>query len=1553
MAPPGGPANVYGILYQLLGTLNHVVRLAIRPGDLRDSVSPPLVIIEPIGGGGDLRVQDDRGVRTAIQFKSRADGGTWSLNDIIEEVLPDLYKAVDANRLAQDDRYQFATEGRIGAWAEAMAFFEQLAPGSPPTDPLRALSDQALVRIASGRYVSHSDLFQQVVAALRRHGEAEEPIELTRQKAWHLLRGLEFVSSSFDDLKAMVDDRLSRHAPAGEPVADLRGRLVVTLLELAGTGGVEIDPVELLALARVTLEPLKAFAEVREHLHKLLEVRFAELRYRAALDVRATPPRGERQVLIFAGDSGDGKTWRLCNLAQRSLDNGFAIVRTATGQGHETWARSLEIAWGVVGTPRTAPLGLLLERLRADDTGARPDHIDVLVDNVQRSEEATALIIRVRDEPREVRLVLTVPLELGRSLQAAHPDIELIEVPRFDDQEFEQFCERRGLDWRRIPRSVRPTLHQPLLAEMYARTVDDGRIQPEFEYEVFEVYWRRLFDLPEQFEHRGDASVLANLAASSIEDGSGARAWGQTELRAQGADDGWQNRVERAGWLQRVADDDVRIWHDRLFGWAAAKGIIERRRHGMLSSDALAQRIRTWGVRTGDGSGFGALALDVIWLAADPAGALTGDVAGLLDAFEQSVGTELLHDTLLPRLGLRIREPLLARLRRRSGDQQDLRRAARYTATTLIELAKHRPGAISDAAGQLIHDQSEILREAGLLVLHTVPNPAQLDQMWKLHRRSVLAMEKRDEGAVRSYRLTFDALRRSIDGAPEWLANRIREADPEIEPIQELAYLLAGLRSGDPAQLWTELKPLLVANVTESKARALVACIRRFRDTQEIQRLRGWLTKEEVPFLGVYAFAALAVIAPTVALEVLDTLPVQVLALASNLAMPMLLHLLPSEVLERLRKRLIEKPAEFWLLASVYRESENQLDAETVTVMLNRLEADLGGCSQEDDEVSLDVHRALEYLSRIWRADLLDLFEAKRGTPLESKLAGMATQRVGKTGVSMDYDLENARLVLLKINGDGWTALVETELASAVPVVQRGGVRAATVRSSLVARAVLRELATDPNTSDDGQTEETIHEAVEALAVLGETDAMIRAIVHGSGKVVSYTLAELRAEGEPFDGAQIARLLQLLQSPVAETARRAALAIGISKRPELAPELVARLLKSPTGSDLAFGVILGLSCLGTANAAAIPALAAHLALDGKKKWAQKILVRIGTPAALAAVREGAMASVTTDVDFSLECMIDLVTWSSEKDEAVALLWQTIQQLPSDHLPPAEALDVLAAGAHDGVEQYLHDIAFGPDRLHYENQPEFRAEAIRALSRLSRRTALSAVEWALTEPLLGREHLPRVLLDIDVRTGLEMMVRLAPLLEPERRWTASRELRRHLRPDMSSQVTEAISRLLNSPDPVEREAGVDLARFLEPARFLNRLERLFIDDHDVRVQDAVSGALRVQQGERLASTLVGRLERADDNIWPALYGITALADPDRLDTDEASLIPLPTRSALTLAMRRILRLRIDKRREERESAERTEAVRREGKRQSVYPASGTSTVPPVHKPNPLP
>src|ERR1043165_5549779 len=114
----GGSANLYGVLYQILQTLSWTLNFHLRSTDVeKTSIT---LILEP-RFGGDLQIAFPTH-RLVQQHKTRSGDRTWSLTDVVNDVLPDLYLSVEHTN--SNDRFEFITDARMGRWRGALRFFQ-------------------------------------------------------------------------------------------------------------------------------------------------------------------------------------------------------------------------------------------------------------------------------------------------------------------------------------------------------------------------------------------------------------------------------------------------------------------------------------------------------------------------------------------------------------------------------------------------------------------------------------------------------------------------------------------------------------------------------------------------------------------------------------------------------------------------------------------------------------------------------------------------------------------------------------------------------------------------------------------------------------------------------------------------------------------------------------------------------------------------------------------------------------------------------------------------------------------------------------------------------------------------------------------------------------------------------------------------------------------------------------------------------------------------------------------------------------------------------------
>lgn len=229
--PAGGPATVYGVLYQMLWSLLRALKVNVRqchrsPTD--DRIERATLILEPRGGGGD--VQERTGRRRIVeQLKAKSAGGTWSFREVVEEVLPDLYLARDP--AVPDTEYRFVTEGRMGRWKGVYSLFRGMkARRGDGTDLLGCLDEINEVRFQGAasandrrtepgfwplpRYTEKA-IFERIVEEVRKRrtvADAETVAE-TRQGVWELLANFTFIADQTTEVvQSEVDALLSMHS---------------------------------------------------------------------------------------------------------------------------------------------------------------------------------------------------------------------------------------------------------------------------------------------------------------------------------------------------------------------------------------------------------------------------------------------------------------------------------------------------------------------------------------------------------------------------------------------------------------------------------------------------------------------------------------------------------------------------------------------------------------------------------------------------------------------------------------------------------------------------------------------------------------------------------------------------------------------------------------------------------------------------------------------------------------------------------------------------------------------------------------------------------------------------------------------------------------------------------------------------------------------------------------------------------------------------------------------------------------------------------------------
>lgn len=571
MVPPGGSATLYGVLYQLLGSLHHTVRLRIAQRNEGKVVLGASLILEPAGGGGDLRIQLPR-QRIVEQWKARTTGKAWSLTDITTKVLPDLYKDPELDHPADNTRYVFATEGRPAE--EAQAFFTRFRNPVPEEDSLAELRREDL------------KVLRETAKAVRKPKRFKsEPDSLTYPKLLRLLSRFEIrEGQKANDLAEEIRLWLLPLVDIREEAEAKREQLCTMILSKAAHGEVEIVPEDLLREAGLHGVSLANMAELRKRALEVVEREVARRRYARDRDVRNRPDWPENKpILIVAGESGQGKTWQLARLAldlarKKDGDKILSVFLVSQGNAAGDLQLAADLLWKQAwGHDASKSLDRVADHLREAQRKIGQPWLVVCVDGVQGLSAARTLIDAFDWERWGIRLALSVPREAGTALERERPDQVYLRVLRdFTESELRQYLRHHNRRSEDLPSDVRETLRRPLLAGIYTTIESDPQWRLTREYMLYEEYWRWLEMAREQADHPEDLVRVKRLALTLLDEEPG-YPWTWERLEQAGLTGEPRRRLEQAGWwVQTSGREGMEVWHDRLLSWALAVAVAEQ-----------------------------------------------------------------------------------------------------------------------------------------------------------------------------------------------------------------------------------------------------------------------------------------------------------------------------------------------------------------------------------------------------------------------------------------------------------------------------------------------------------------------------------------------------------------------------------------------------------------------------------------------------------------------------------------------------------------------------------------------------------------------------------------------------------------------------------------------------------------------------------------------------------------------------------------------------------------------------------------------------------------
>ena len=1481
----GGSLNINGILYQmlwcLLRSLKHV-HVDSAKYDASGEIEQCRLILEPAGGD----VQEvSAATRRVVQLKSRPSERPWSLREIIVDVLPDLYRAVDHNQL--DSTYELVTESNMGRWGEAYRFFQSLM-GREPESQLDDSREVAFARGASqgltfwpAEAMSEASLIGRIVDHLRTttavcEGESYDD---TRQKVLHLLARFRFTGGvSQEAVLREIRSILLSVVDYREKIGEVIHSLVGELAKLAAAGDADVDPAELLNRHGLNVEPLTGWAELRHRGSVLLDRWLRLLQYDHLIDVRqdrateiAEAWPTDKPILALTGDSGCGKSWLQCAVA-RHLVSGPDVVCgiTATGDAHRDIQVAGDMFWQEITChDQSISIARIAARRREVTPAACEPWLTVIVDDLHELKEAEALA-RLPLEDWGIRVCVSGPIDTIKAMEAAAGDrIRTVRVGDFLPAERDAYLSLHfGEGWTQIAPDVRDTLRRPLLARLYCNEVaDPSAWHPTNEYALYHRFWDRLNE-GIGAEHPGDAVQLAELAAALLEGID--YPWHAVTLHSRGVADGTIRRLQAAGWLRRASNDRFEVPHDRLLNFAAAWKIASSAMEGTRSSKDIGdQLVRIFSNNTQPASRrLGYVPLDVIYLIVADATPRPGMVCELLAAWETADHSErdTLYRDLLPTVGNSLVPALQLHLKAIANTDQI------HWQPVVDCLKQFDSPAVAPVARELIESDDPSHQRIACRLLAHHPNRDVLDRLWFVHCQMQSKPNMYGVDEDRHWFLyddSFAALRACVRKRPEWLVAKIGASQRGDPYLHDLAYLVAntGCKS-----IWHECKDALFGNLPDARARCLATNIEQYLDDSELTRLREWVNQEH-DLIGAAALRALVCIAPDEAIEHLEQLPDRDKYLTRSWYLPLLLETRPDQIRARLLA-MMKGGSTDPNLPSVYQGNEMAMDLPTFEHQLLELKTALLEAIQDGGKHSKRLFQPLQLLEECRSVDMFAMLEAWRDEldPLLERLLSIKGPRTGR--YATDPDSRHAQSVLRRMGGDAWHRVVQMHLDSDSWYARMDGVRWAEQLDDDACMATVSKIALREDDSEEGGIERQY--ALKALAAAGQWSSLAEGIVH-VGLGCSPELWNRISSTLPFDDSVMSTAFDVLDSGKPEKLLPGAiLAIGHGRREDRVDDICKVLQEVPPDSDAALACVLTLGRLGKDVDNVVALLSQQLTVNKKHRFnAANALLQIDTAPAL----ETLLLNLRDEYELGLASA--LCHHEDARDAALEETRKHIAQIGKWSLFGG-LNDVLSMFDDDMLPYILTDSAIRGELREAAFSLEGRTwvtgskvNAIRGLASFDPSAAYLAARTALVDPdAHDRDRYPALMVRLDADRASVDLVRQAPL---EASTWVLHAIGRALK-KMSGH--DAVFPLIEAEEESAREAACHLVSMWPRNEEVITKLRALLHDPQRRVGQAAIDALQRVALSTHTDDLVAAIERETDRPrkWRLLECAVETGDP---------------------------------------------------------------------------
>lgn len=1446
-----GRRAIAGFLLQILRSIRLGIEMSLNLSPLEDG-SQMTLHLEP-EEGSDAQVTG--GARDLVeQIKMRNHAGKWTSGEVASKVVPDLLRAVD---LGREQQFRFVTNNPNGL------------------DRLQGYLASRDSPAKRHRWGSCSLTRQEFEVRIAQSAGLDAVTEELR----HLLDNLQIEIIDPETTETDIDVALTPLLKPGDDATDKRFQLIGQLMTLS-TGGAMLTPDDLLALisphARRLLAHIQSLPTLlAQHVDEDAQL----IGYVKAEQARLALPDVTSGFAVLSGESGQGKTWTLAQLAFAQIAKGeLAIVTKSPTRLGDVEKLINERVWQPAHPSRTA-LSVIGKHLGDAFRDANGYWLTVYIDDVQDRTFA-GNIARAKWEQLGVRTIVSAQPRITQAIRSIR-EVEIIDIGNFTSADLLRYLRHhsRAEALETMPDDVFELLLKPVHASIFVQLPKRESWSGASEYELFSSYWEHAALLSrEQSDHPGDKSALSTLAGR-LTNGQSSYPWRVPELHAVGLDDAAILRLEQVGLLRRPVPDQIQFAADRMLNWAVAESLAERiQQEGLTPAQAeallgLVEELETK-KKERIGTRLGYVFFDALWL--------------LAEACEPEFVAALIweHVMRLPQeyraqdhwrdgfgsIGVRILAALEI-LAQRAFDEEADWDIPRNIPFAMAAIADSEPKAVEELIARQVSSPVEREVTMGLRAARLVPAGAALDAIWAAHRlrahdyRALTADSEFGERsrALSCYSLSSDALHRAVGADPSWL-DAMLATETEPVAIDQLLWLLKdekAIEHDAALEMWTRHRER-IAGLSPVPSSALIEAIGHFRDASLTTMLDAADLSDEWQYDRV--LRSRARLAPQVAIQQIAEGSDAYGWRSSNWWFAELHAADPQSLAAAIRKRVECTDNPLTDIVLYYGHNPEAVDAPTLEFMLDRFAADLRAFNDQNpnpDEREGRLHHPLSFLPRLSEPWQFEAVRARAGTELEAELVRFSTRRRGRISMTRDTTGNEAERILAMIGGDGYDRLVLSELAR--PHVfgrQDGYISARWSSSDDVAVAV----AASP-LEDDAQSFGQIAR-MEALAV-HRADAALEAMVREGAPIYLDPANTRCTKGRDVEPLR-ARIAELLAAEDGESLDAAAALTGFLGSEDDARRLVALFMQPTTTRAVRRRIIASLRALDFYAPEMLPQARELMdgQIDEEAQFVATYLAERGDDEARKAViawlEPQDMGTASTSQRAYLGPLL------GHPNGTTAVIAFLRRSRANGHIiVDGGLLQILAEDGDEAAQAELSRATYRHSGFGRENS----VTAIRLLAREQPDEAYFAAKRMLSRH--GLAVAAELMLMIDLERGSRELIERYRDAKPSLRL----ELRRQLRGRLGGPALAALVKPLSTaPDAGVRAVAAEVGGAIPPSVVVPWLDALATDGAPL-VHDAAREAIRVRRNEAAAMEHRDLLPSSPKPLqWARLTRIIELMDP---------------------------------------------------------------------------